>query len=79
LFQKVSRPDYRQPAMNRCATSGAVIHQDGVRMDFLGETNSFQFAGVHVQRKFTDLGVWTATHGGKADAHPLTGGGVFGC
>ena len=52
----------------------------GLGVDFLRETDGFQFARVHVQRKVHRLGRLDG-HPRRQRGRPLwrTGGGVFGC
>ena len=48
LFQEANRAHYGQPAMNGRRASRPIVHQDGGGMDFLCQTDGFQFARIHV-------------------------------
>ena len=51
LFQQADGANHSQPATDRRRPPSAVVHQDGVGLDFVCEADGFQFACVHVQRE----------------------------
>ena len=49
LFQQADGANDGQSALNRRVAPGAGVHQNGVSMDFLRQTDCLQFARVHVR------------------------------
>lgn len=48
LFQHTNRTNNGKPATDRGIAPGSVVHQYGIRVDFLRQADGLQFSGVHV-------------------------------